>query len=91
MRITSPPMVNSCYLGIDTARREELIAANMEVEDIRKHIGADSLGYLSLEGLIDAIGLPRETFCHACFTGDYPMPVQLDLDKLVLEGARRGR
>ncbi len=89
MRITSPPMVNSCYLGIDTARRDELIAANLEIEDIRRHIGADSLGYLSLEGLIDAIGLPRETFCHACFTGDYPMPVQLDLDKLVLEGARR--
>jgi amidophosphoribosyltransferase len=91
MRITSPPMVNSCYLGIDTARREELIAANLEVDEIRKHIGADTLGYLSLEGLIDAIGLPRETFCHACFTGDYPMPVQLDFDKLVLEGARRGR
>jgi amidophosphoribosyltransferase len=91
MRISSPPMVNSCYLGIDTARREELIAANMDVEGIRKHIGADTLGYLSLDGLIEAIGLPRETFCHACFTGDYPMPVQLDLDKLVLEGARRGR
>ena len=91
MRITSPPMVNSCYLGIDTARREELIAANMEIEGIRQHIDADTLGYLSLEGLIDAIGLPRQHFCHACFTGDYPMPVQLDLDKLVLEGARRAR
>jgi amidophosphoribosyltransferase len=91
MRITSPPMVNSCYLGIDTARREELIAANMEIEGIRRHIDADTLGYLSLEGLIEAIGLPRENFCHACFTGDYPMPVQLDMDKLVLEGARRSR
>ncbi len=91
MRITSPPMVNSCYLGIDTARREELIAANMEIEGIRRHIDADTLGYLSLEGLIEAIGLPRQSFCHACFTGDYPMPVQLDMDKLVLEGARRSR
>jgi amidophosphoribosyltransferase len=85
MRVTSPPMVNSCYLGIDTARREELIAAQLDIPGICRHIDADSLGYLSLEGLIDSIGLPRETFCHACFTGEYPMPVQLDLDKLVLE------
>jgi len=89
MRITSPPMVNSCYLGIDTARREELIAANMDIPSICKHIGADSLGYLSLEGLIGAIGLPAGRFCHACFSGEYPMPVQLDFDKLVLQGARR--
>jgi len=85
MRITSPPMVNPCYLGIDTARRGELIAAQMDVEGIRQHIGADTLGYLSLDGMIDSIGVPRENFCHACFTGDYPMPVQLDFDKLVLE------
>ncbi|MBM2810234.1 MAG: amidophosphoribosyltransferase [Chloroflexi bacterium] len=88
MRVTSPPMVNSCYLGIDTARREELIAANMTVPEICKHIGADSLGYLSLDRMIEAIGLPGERLCHACFTGEYPMPVQLDFDKLVLEGAR---
>lgn len=88
MRITSPPMVNSCYLGIDTARREELIAARMDIPAIRDHIGADSLGYLSLDALIKAIGLPRETFCHACFTGQYPMPVQLEFDKLALEDHR---
>jgi amidophosphoribosyltransferase len=88
MRITSPPMVNSCYLGIDTARRDELIAARLTLPEICRHIDADTLGYLSLDGLIDAIGLAREKFCHACFTGDYPMPVQLDLDKLVLEGVR---
>ena len=88
MRVTSPPMVNSCYLGIDTARRSELIAANKSIAEICEHIGADTLGYLSLQGLIDAIGLPPGRFCHACFSGDYPMPVQLDLDKLVLEGAR---
>ncbi len=90
VRITAPPMVNSCYLGIDTARREELIASRLDIPAICQHIGADSLGYLSLEAMIEAIGLPRERLCHACFTGDYPMPVQLDLDKLVLEGARRG-
>ncbi len=88
MRITAPPMVNSCYLGIDTARREELIASRLDVPAICEHIGADSLGYLSLEAMIDAIGRPRDGVCHACFTGDYPMPVQLDLDKLVLEARR---
>jgi amidophosphoribosyltransferase len=88
MRITAPPMVNSCYLGIDTARREELIASRLDVPAICEYIGADSLGYLSLDGMIESIGLPRERVCHACFTGDYPMPVQLDLDKLVLEARR---
>jgi amidophosphoribosyltransferase len=85
MRISAPPMVNPCYLGIDTARREELIAAHMTVPEICKHIDADSLGFLSLDNLIGAIGAPRETFCHACFTGEYPMPVQLGFDKLALE------
>lgn len=85
VRITAPPMVNPCYLGIDTARRDELIAAQRDVPGVCRHIGADSLGYLSLEGLVDAIGLPHSRFCDACFTGNYPMEVQLDLDKLVLE------
>jgi amidophosphoribosyltransferase len=89
MRVTSPPMINPCYLGIDTARREELIAANMTVPEICEHIGADTLGYLSLPNLIDSIGISRDRFCHACFTGEYPMPVQLEFDKLVLEGARQ--
>ncbi|MEA2640520.1 MAG: amidophosphoribosyltransferase [Chloroflexota bacterium] len=80
VRISAPPMINPCYLGIDTARREELIAANMDVPSICRHIDADSLGYLSLDGLVAAIGLPKNRFCHACFTGEYPMPVQLDLD-----------
>jgi len=88
MRITAPPMVDSCYLGIDTARREELIAARLGVPEICEYIGADSLGYLSLDGMIGAIGLPRNAVCHACFTGEYPMPVQLDFDKLVLEARR---
>ena len=63
----------------------ELLAANNSVEEIRQLTGADSLGYLSLEGLIRAIGLPKSNFCMACFTGDYPVPVQLEMDKLVLE------
>ena len=67
------------------ATRRELIAAQKKVEEIRDFIGADSLGYLSIEGLIEAVNLPKETFCLACFTGDYPLPVQLDMDKLALE------
>ncbi|MBI4213325.1 MAG: amidophosphoribosyltransferase, partial [Chloroflexi bacterium] len=85
VRVTAPPMVNPCYLGIDTARRHELIAARLTVPEICEHLGADSLGYLSRDGMMAAIGLPESTFCDACFTGNYPMEVQLDLDKLVLE------
>ncbi|MFN0073020.1 MAG: amidophosphoribosyltransferase [Chloroflexota bacterium] len=85
MRISSPPMRYPCYLGVDTAPIEQLIAATRTVDEIRQHIGADSLGYLSIGGLIRAIGLPEDTFCNACFHGDYPIPVQLGLDKLVLE------
>ncbi len=85
MRISSPPMRHPCYLGVDTPRREHLIAARMSVEEIRHHIGAESLGYLSLPGLMEAIGLPESTFCNACFHGDYPMAVEAAQDKLVLE------
>jgi amidophosphoribosyltransferase len=63
----------------------ELIAAYKEVPEIAQFIGADTLGYMSLEGLIEAVGLPRELFCLACFTGDYPVPVQLGMDKLAFE------
>jgi amidophosphoribosyltransferase len=73
------------------ATRGELIAAQRSIPEICKFIGADSLGYLSIEGLIKAVGLPRDNFCLACFTGDYPIPVQLEMDKLALEtvGAAR--
>ncbi len=89
VRIHAPPMRYSCVLGVDTARRSELIAARMSVPEIEKHIEADSLGYLSLDRLIEAVNLPRQTFCLACFNGDYPVPVQLEMDgvdKMVLEG-----
>lgn len=85
--ISSPPFKWPCYLGLDVARREELIAARYDdIEDIRREIGADSIHYLSLEGLVKAIDLPGDSFCVGCFTGNYPMPVQMDLaDKLALE------
>lgn len=85
MRICAPPITYPCFFGVDMATRWELIAAQKSIEEIRNFIGADSLGYISMDGLIEAVGLPREIFCTACFTGDYPVPVQLEMDKLQLE------
>jgi amidophosphoribosyltransferase len=85
MRICAPPIKYPCFFGVDMATRSELIAAQKSIPEICKYIGADSLGYLSIDGLIKAIDLPRENFCLACFTGDYPIPVQLEMDKLALE------
>lgn len=88
MRICSPPIRWSCHFGVDMARRDDLIASRLDVEAIRTHIGADSLGYLSLDGMVSATGLGGDHFCTACFTGDYPIPVQLELTKDVLEVGR---
>ncbi len=85
MRVCAPPICYPCFFGVDMATRWELIAAQKTVPEIRDFIDADSLGYLSIDGLIKAVGLPREMFCLACFTGEYPMPVQLEMDKLALE------
>ncbi|MFC2063144.1 amidophosphoribosyltransferase [Chloroflexota bacterium] len=85
MRICAPPIRYPCFFGVDMATRRELIAAQKTIPEIRDFIDADSLGYLSIDGLVKAVGLPRENFCLACFTGDYPIPVQLEMDKLALE------
>ena len=85
LRICAPPIMWPCHFGVDMATRKELIAANMTVDEIRQYVGSDSLGFLSHEGLVRAVGLPRDNFCMACFTGAYPIPVQLEMDKLVLE------
>ena len=90
MRICAPPLRHPCFFGVDMATRQELIAAHKTVDEIRDFIGADSLGYLSIEGLIKAVDLPRDIFCLACFTGDYPIPVQLEMDKLALETMSAG-
>ncbi|MBM2827018.1 MAG: purF [Dehalococcoidia bacterium] len=84
MRISSPPIRHPCFFGIDMATRRELIAAHLSVGEIAERIGATSLGYLSLNGLIEAIGSPKAGFCTACLTGEYPIPVQLEMDKLSL-------
>jgi amidophosphoribosyltransferase len=89
VRITSPPIQHPCFYGVDMATKAELIAAHQSVEEIRAHIGADSLGYLSLEGAVEATRLGAGRHCTACFSGEYPSPVPLELDKFVLEARSR--
>jgi amidophosphoribosyltransferase len=76
VRISSPPTKNSCHYGIDTPTRQELIAASSSVEEIRDFVGADSLGYLSAEGMLEAFGRPLSATCTACFTGVYPVEIE---------------
>jgi len=73
-RLASPPITGPCFYGIDTPTREELIASTHTIDQIRDHLGVDSLGYLSLEGMLNAAG-PEDRYCHACFSGQYPIPV----------------
>ena len=88
MRFTTPPIISPCFLGVDMATRAELIAANKSVEEIRQHIGADTLGFLSIAGLNAATGQPEKDLCNACFTGVYPLNVQMQMDKLDAARAR---
>lgn len=69
-------MMWPCFMGIDMATRRELMASKNAVEAIRKILGADSLGYISIDGLVGAIGLPREKLCLACLTGEYPIDIE---------------
>lgn len=76
-RVASPPTVNSCYYGVDTPERSKLLAARMDLEPMREHIKADSLAFISIDGLYRAVGEEarkndKPQFCDACFTGDYP-------------------
>jgi amidophosphoribosyltransferase len=91
VRISSPPVAWPCFYGIDFASRAELIAGSLSVDEIRVAIGADSLGYVSLEGLMAATTQPSGKLCHACFDGDYPLPVDAaEQGKYLLEGAAAG-
>ncbi len=80
LRLGSPPITGPCQYGIDTPTRDELIAATHSVDEIREHLGVDSLAYLTLDEMIDAAGR-GSPWCHACFSGDYPTPVQLSLGR----------
>ncbi|HLQ34648.1 MAG TPA: amidophosphoribosyltransferase, partial [Chloroflexota bacterium] len=95
LRITAPPMTDPCYLGIDVARKSELIAARLSVPDIARAVGADSLGYLSLDGLFQAVGAggrgpgaSEDGLCSGCFTGRYPVEISVD-DAALLAAASR--
>lgn len=85
VRITAPPIKFPCFYGIDMASKSELIAATHEIEEIRAHLGADSLGYLSVRGAKDAVNEGEDRFCTACFTGQYPIDVPDNLSKLAFE------
>lgn len=87
MRVHAPPIMWPCYLGVDLAKREELIAAKLTIPQIAEQIGVESLQYLSLDGLISAIGKGDNKFCHACMTGKYPVKTFSNLDKLALEAS----
>ena len=72
MRVSSAPIISPCYYGIDTPRREELIAAQMTHDELVRHLGVDSLGYLSIDGMLSVMPEGPDGYCHACFSGKYP-------------------
>jgi len=88
MRISSPPLIYPCFYGIDMATQSEFIANHRTVEEIRSYLGVNSLTYLSIDGLVKAIGESKDNFCFACFNGDYPVDVSeiLEYDKFSLDG-----
>lgn len=85
LRVSSPPYRWPCYYGMDTSDRSTLIAARMDLDEITDHLGADSVGYLSLDGLLTATGVADAGFCTACLSGEYPTPVPESADKYQLE------
>src|SRR5436190_111201 len=88
--VSCPPHMHPCVYGIDFPDRSKLMAANHSLENIRKYLNADSLHYLSQEGLVKATGLPKNSFCMACYDGNYPVSFDPDLDKEIIE-RRNGR
>ena len=86
--VSCPPHMHPCVYGIDFPDRNKLMAANHSIDEIRKYLNADSLGYLSQEGLVRATGLPRESFCMACYDGQYPVPYDPLVDKHIMERRR---
>ncbi len=85
IRVSSPPVSHSCYFGIDTPNRAQLIGATHTIEEIREMTGADSLAYLSVDGLVESIGMKKCDLCTACFDGNYPMEVPKEGNKNVFE------
>lgn len=88
LRVSSPPVVGQCFYGIDLADPSEMVASTRTVEEVRQHVGATSLAYLSHDGLVDATRRPASALCRACLTGDYPTDVPAEVAKLRFEPAR---
>jgi amidophosphoribosyltransferase len=84
MRISAPPTTHSCFYGIDTPTRKELIASNHSIDEINRYLTSDSLGYLSLQGLYQCAKLLKNSFCDACFSGEYPVKISETLKQMVL-------
>lgn len=89
MRVSSAPIISPCYYGIDTPRKEELIAATMSHEELTQHLGVDSLGYLSIEGMLKAMPSGPGGYCDACFSGNYPTSIPAEPELLRAGGGRR--
>jgi amidophosphoribosyltransferase len=89
LRISSPPVIGQCFYGMDFAEEDELIASSRSVDEVRKHVGATSLAYISLEGLQDSTRRPASELCRACLTRDYPTEVPRESAKLRFEPAVR--
>ena len=88
MRVSCPPLISPCFYGIDFPTKKELIASNHSIEEIRQFIGVDSLKYLSLDGMLNSMMLPKDEFCAACFTGNYPTTICKPPSKKALEKTR---
>jgi amidophosphoribosyltransferase len=86
IRVSSPPVLWPCFYGVDTDTRDQLIAASLQVDEIREFVGADSLAYISLEGMVEATGRCKEQLCLACFDGKYPVSVSDEI-----KNSKKGR
>jgi len=89
LRVSSPPIKFSCHYGVDMPNPDELIASNRTLIDIQKELGVDSLAYLEMQGLKQSVNGSSDSYCDACFTGNYPVPVQLELGKMVFESPKK--
>jgi amidophosphoribosyltransferase len=85
LRISCPPHISPCHYGIDFPSKNELIAAKCNMDEIKKFLSVDSLGYLSLDGMLGTVSFPKENYCTACFTGSYPTTLSDMADKFKLE------
>jgi amidophosphoribosyltransferase len=85
LRISCPPHKYACYYGIDFPDPKNLLANQFKPEEMAEYLGVDSIGYLDIEGMIRATGLPKNEFCLACFNGEYPVPIDRELDKFIIE------